>query len=145
MRFRLRRSRPSWRVPEAGALRPELWLLALALVGMLLVEVGQSSRVAELALQLDRNRAALAQEQARLEFVQAQLERRTTRAELAPLASQLGLAPADPQQVVALPAEFLAGDAGSEGGAQTTSLLGWAERASRALVPEATARARAGN
>lgn len=145
MRFPFRRNRPSWRAPEAGAIRPGLWLAALALVGMLLVEVGQSSRMAELALDLDQNRAALAQAQARLEFVQAQLERRTTRAELGPQASRLGLKPADPRQVVALPAEFLAADASAEGSPEKASLLGLAERASRALVPEATARVRAGN
>ena len=38
---------------------------------MLLVEVGQSSRMAELSLQLDQNRAALVQAQARLEFLQS--------------------------------------------------------------------------
>ena len=88
---------------------------------------------------------ALVQAQARLEFVRAQLERRITRAELAPEASRLGLSPADPGQVVALPAEYLAVDAAAESNADDASLLGLAERASRALVPEATARARAGN
>ena len=145
MKSSFHRIRPRWRAPEARVSRPGLWLFALGLVGMLLVEVGQSSRMAELALALDQNRAALAQAQARLEFVQAQLERRITRAELAPQASKLGLLPADPRQVVALPAEFLASEAGTDGNPEDASLLGLAERASRALVPEATARARAGN
>ena len=147
MRFPICCNRPSWRAPEAGAIRPGPWLAALGLVGMLLVEVGQSSRMAELALELDQNRAALVQAQARLEFVQAQLERRTTRAELAPQASRLGLLPADPRQIVALPAEFLAAEAEAEadGSPEEASLLGLAERASRALVPEAKARVRAGN
>lgn len=145
MRYPFRRNRPSWRTPEAGAVRPGLWLLAAVLVAMLLVEVGQSSRMAELALELDQNRAALAQAHARLEFVRAQIERSTTRAELAPVASRLGLTPVDPRQVVALPAEFLAADDDAVGIPEQASLLGLAERASRALVPEATARARAGN
>ena len=145
MKHPFRRNRPSWRTQDAGAVRPGLWLLALVLVAMLLVEVGQSSRMAELSLELDQNRAALAQAQARLEFVRAQIERSTTRAELAPVASRLGLAPVDPRQVVALPAEFLAADAAPTGSPEPASLLGLAERASRALVPEATARARAGN
>jgi hypothetical protein len=145
MKFHLRRSIPSWRAPEARVVRPELWLLAIALVGIMLVEVWQSSRMAELSLHLDQTRSALAQAHARLEFVQARLDRRTTRAELTPLASQLGLAPADAQQVVALPAEYLAGaDTPSRDGA-SVSMLALAERASRALVPEATARVRAGN
>ena len=145
MKFKLRRPRPSWRAPEARVARPELWLAALSLVGVLLVEVWESSRMAELCLRLDQTRSALVQEQARQEFVQAQLDRRTTRAELAPLASRLGLAPADVQQVVALPAEYLAGSDRPSRDGRTVSLLGWAERASRALVPEATARDRAGN
>src|SRR5262245_15796435 len=145
MKSSFRRNRPRWRASETRVVRPGLWLAAFALVGMLLVEVGQSSRMAELSLQLDQNRAALVQAQARLEFVQAQLERRITRAELAPQASKLGLLPVDPHQVVALPAEFLAADSPAEGNPEQATLLGLAERASRALVPEATARARAGN
>ena len=145
MKSPFRRNRPRWRAHDARVLRPGLWLLALGLVGMLLVEVGQSSRMAELSLELDQNRAALVQAQARLEFVQAQLEHRITRAELAPQASKLGLLPADPRQVVALPAEFLAAETQAEGNPNPATLLGLAERASRALVPEATARARAGN
>jgi hypothetical protein len=145
MRSSFRRNRPRWRASETRVVRPGLWLLASALVVMLLVEVGQSSRMAELALQLDQNRAALVQAQARLEFVQAQLERRTTRAELAPQADKLGLQPADPKQVVALPAEYLAAETTADGITDNASLLGLAERASRALVPEATAKPRAGN
>jgi hypothetical protein len=145
MKSAFRRNRPRWRASETRVVRPGLWLLAFALVVMLLVEVGQSSRMAEIALQLDQNRAALVQAQARLEFVQAQLERRTTRAELAPQADKLGLAPADPKQVVALPAEYLAAETSADGTTDNASLLGLAERASRALVPEATAKPRAGN
>jgi hypothetical protein len=145
MRIDSRGSRSSWSAPDARSLRPELWLLAAVVVGVLLVEVWQSSRVAELCLTLDRNRSALVQAQARLEFVQAQLDRRTTRAELAPLAAQLGLAPADARQVVALPASYLADGEARDRDAGSVPLLAWAERASRALVPEATARVRAGN
>jgi hypothetical protein len=139
-----RRSRPSWRVSEARALRPELWLVATAVVAMLLVEVWQSSRVAELCLSLDRSRSALVQAQARLEFLRAELDRQTTRAELVPLASQLGLAPADAQQVVVLPAEYLTGSETARDG-EPAPKLALAERLSRVLVPEATARGRGGN
>src|SRR5258705_12655623 len=145
MKSSFRRNRPRWRASEARVTRPGLWLAALALVGMLLVEVGQSSRMAELSLDLDQNRAALVQAQARLEFVQAQLERRTTRSELVPQASKLGLQPADPRQVVALPAEFLAVEAAPDGNPESATLLGLAERASRAPGPEAPARPRTGN
>lgn len=137
------RSRPSWRASER-AFRPELWLVAAVAVGMLLVEVWQSSRMAELCLRLDLTRSTLVQARARQEFAHARLERRTTRAELAPVAEQLGLVPADAQQVVNLPAEYLA-VGGTRGSSEPSAVLALAERASRALVPEATARGRAGN
>ena len=138
------RSRLLGRVLETRSLRPELWLGATLLVGMLLVEVWQNSRVTQLCLELDRTRGSLVEANARLDFVRADFERRTTRAELAPLASGLGLAPARGEQTVTLPAQYLAMDR-PETGARTPSLLAWAERASRAIVPEATARSRGGN
>ena len=140
-----RRSRPSWRASERRVVRPGLWLVAAAVVGMLLVEVWAGSRVAQLSLALGHNRTALEKAQARLAFVRADLECRTTRAEAAPLASRLGLAPADAQQVVALPSSFLAAASTPKRDASTVSVLAWAERASRAIVPEATARVRAEN
>jgi hypothetical protein len=126
--------------------RPELWLAATGLVALLLVEVWQSSHVTELGLTLDKNRTALSRAHARLEFMRAEFERRTTRAELTPLASELGLAPADAQQIVGLPADYLAAaEPAPDVAPQSPSLLAWAERASRALVPEARAKSRIEN
>ena len=151
MNMDVRRQDRSWRAPrsrsflDAGmgrAIRPELFLIAVAAVGMLLVEVWQSSRMTELCLSLEKSRAAVQHAQARLDVTRARLERQTTRAQLVPLASELGLAPADAQQVVQLPSEYLAdaADAPAEGKAPTA--VAWAERVARALVPDATARAR---
>jgi hypothetical protein len=112
---------------------------------MLLVEVWQASHMAELCLSLEQSRTAIERAHARLDFVQAGFEHRTTRAELAPLASQLGLAPTDDRQVVVLPSEYLADGGTPARGGESASLLAWAEGASRALVPEATARGRTGN
>ena len=140
-----RRSRPSWRASEMRVARPELWLTAAAVVGMLLVEVWAGSRVAQLSLSLGHHRTALEKAQARLAFVRADLERRTTRAETAPLASQLGLAPADAQQVVVLPSSYLTAAVPANRTDSKVRMLAWAERASRAIVPEATARVRAEN
>ncbi|MBI5709595.1 MAG: hypothetical protein HZC42_04710 [Candidatus Eisenbacteria bacterium] len=110
---------------------------------MLLVEVWQCSRVAQLSLALDQTRKLAQQAQARLQFVQAQVDRQTTRTELAPLASRLELVPVDAQQVVQLPSEFLADAQDVRTAEEPRSALAWAERASRVLVPEATARSRA--
>lgn len=137
--------RPLRRTPEGSVARPELWLGAAALVGVLLVEVWQSSHMAEQSLNLEQSRVALERANARMEFVRADLQRLTTRAELTPLASQLGLAPADAQQVVTLPSEYLAEGESDLREVRTIPALAWAERVFRALVPEATARARGGN
>ena len=144
MKREWRRSAQSWRAAEARFIRPDLWLLALGVVGVLLIEVRQSSRMAELSLQLDRSRASLEQAQARLDFVRADIEKRTTRAELVPVAERLGLAPLDAGQVVALPSGYLVVDEVADRSRPTT-VLAWAERASRSLVPEATARPRTGD
>lgn len=142
MNKEVRRGRPSWRALDRRAIRPELWLIALVAVGMLLVEVWQSSRMTALAMSLDKNRTELTQAQARVESARARLERFSTRAELVPLASQLGLAPADAQQVVRLPSAYLADADAPRTEGRGSSALALAERAARVLVPEATARGR---
>jgi len=132
-------------VTESRVFRPELWLVAAIAVTMMLVEVWQSSRVAQLSLQLDRSRSAVVQTRARLQFEGAELERRCTRPELAPLAAALGLKPADPRQVVNLPSEYLADAGEPDRGRDAALLVTLAERVSHAIVPDATARARARN
>jgi hypothetical protein len=139
------RHRPSWRATEMRVTRPGLWLIAAAVVAMLLVEVWAGSRVAQLSLTLGHNRTALERAEARLAFLRADIERRTTRAETAPLATRLGLAPADAQQVVVLPSSYLTAGTPRTRTGSSVRMLAWAERASRALVPEATARVRADN
>lgn len=140
---KLHRPRVVWNATESHMLRPELWLVALGLIGLLLTEVWQNARVTQLCLRLERTHHALAAAQAREAYVRAQLERRATRAALSPMAGSMGLVPADPRQVVTLPAEYLAAD-------ETNPTLdapppAWADRVSRALVPDATARGRNGN
>ena len=147
----VRGQRRSWRAPRARslkdagmgrAIRPEMFLIAVAAVGMLLVEVWQSSRMTELCLSLEQSRASLQHARARLDVSRARLERQTTRAELVPLASELGLAPADTKQIVQLPSEYLADAADTPEPGKTPTAMAWAERVARALVPDATARAR---
>lgn len=137
----VRRSRPSWRATESRIFRPEVWLVAAVAVTMMLVEVWQSSRVAQLALKLDQSRSALVQAEARLQYQRAELERRSTRSVLAPVATDLGLVPADPGQVVNLPSEYLADNDRGDAAAPMTP----AERLAHVLVPDATARARTRN
>ena len=137
-----RRTRPSWQATERLVPRPELWMCAAVVLGMLLSEVWQTSRLAQLCLGLDQVRSASVQANARLEYLRAAADRRSTRAELVPLAASLGLAPADAQQVVLLPSEYLADNRTTTRDEQGP-LLALAERASSVLLPEATARERA--
>ncbi len=136
------RIRRSFEAGARHAIRPELMLVAVAAVGMLLVEVWQSSRMTELAMSLDGSRSALQHARARWDCARARLERQSTRAEQVSLAGELGLTPADAQQVVQLPSEYLADAADVPTEGKAPPALAWAERAARALVPEATARAR---
>lgn len=142
MRSRSRHPRPSWRSIDSRPVRPELWLVAVVATGMLLVEVWQSSRVAELSLSIDHTRSALVDTQTHVEHLRVEKERRITRAELAPAARKLGLEPARVEQVVALPPAYLADGRSTDGPSGQSILLTWAERASRLIVPDATARGR---
>lgn len=140
----LRRSRPFWHASDARVLRPELWLVAAVAVAMMLVEVWQSSMVADLCLRLDRTRSTLQQTEARLQYLNAGLEQRTTRSELAATAAAMGLVPADDSHVVNLPSEYLASNQeGGTGGASKRESI--AERIARVVVPDARARDRAEN
>lgn len=136
------RPRVSWNASERRRPRLGLWLAAFTLLGLLLAEVWQNAKVTQLCLELEHTQGALTAAQARMAYVRAQLERRETRASLSPLASSLGLVPADARQVVMLPAEYLARD---ESGAHRRSAPSLAESFTQALVPEATARERFGN
>ena len=139
----LRRSRP-WNASDALVLRPELWLVALLAVTLMLVEVWQSSKVADLCLKLDQTRSRLQQSEARRGYLQAGLEHRTTRSGLAATAAAMGLVPADNSQVVNLPSDYLADgqESGSGEGGRRGSFV---ERMERVIVPDARARARAEN
>jgi hypothetical protein len=140
---KLHRPRVVWNATESRLARPEIWLAALGLLGLLLLEVWQNARVTQLCLRLEQTHRALAAAQAREAYVRAELARRVTRAELTPMAGSLGLMPADPRQVVTLPAEYLA--AAEPNPTLDTPALAWVDRVSRALVPDATARGRSGN
>ncbi len=130
-----------WNARGARSSRLGVWLAAFALLGLLLAEVWQNARVTQLCLGLERTQRGLVAARAREAYVRAQLDRRATRAALSPMAGSLGLRPADAAQVVVLPAEYLAHD-GARGGETRLAL---AERLSRVLIPEATARERSGS
>ncbi len=133
---------PSWRAREARIVRPEVWGLAVVVVGMLLVEVWQSARMAELGLQLDHQRVTLAQERSRLDYARVLLEQQLTRSQQEPIARRLGLAPMTGAQQIDLPADYLAGEGSSAPAGAPTSRMAWLDRLARTLIPDATARSR---
>lgn len=141
MKDSVRGRAPFWRAPEARVVRPELWAMAIVVVGMLLVEVWQTARMTETCLVLDHDRRVLTQERSRMEYNRARGDRRWNRPELEPIARRSGLAPIQGSQQIELPAGYLARASvtRSEPG---SPVLAWLDRLSTALVPEATARSR---
>jgi len=136
-----RRPIARWRALEARPIRPQVALLALAVLGVLLLEVWQCSTVASLSDQLGRATRQVQQANAELEWSRARLERESSRASLAPLAEALGLKPADPQRIVQLPEEYLEpSEARAAGGGAPLGAL--AGRVLASLVPDASARGR---
>ena len=141
MKVNRARSTSSWRASEARPLRPQLVLIAVAVMGVLLTEVWQCSTVASLSEQVGRATHRLQQASAELEWTRSQLERASSRASLGPMAGAIGLRPTDPQRIVLLPEDYLE-PAESRGAASESGVLAFAGRAARALVPEASARGR---
>ena len=75
MRRAIREARPFWRAPERLIPRPELWLGAAMVLAMLLVEVWQTSRMAQICLTFDQARSELKQANARLLYARAAADR----------------------------------------------------------------------
>ena len=137
-----RRTIPSWRVTDTKPFRPQLALLAGAILAVLLLEVWQTSTVASLSVQLGKATHALQQANAELGWTRSRLDRSSSRSELGPVAGVLGLRPVDPRQIVALPEEYLEPASAPSANAPGTPLLALAGRALDALVPDASARGR---
>lgn len=135
------RSVPSWRVSDARPFRPQMLGAAAVVVGVLLMEVWQCSAVASLSEQVGRADHQLQQASGQLEWRRVQLERASNRASLGPVASALGLQPADPQRMVLLPEEYLE-PAEARASASEPLLLALAGRVMNSVVPDAAARGR---
>ena len=115
------------------------WILLL-LVGGAFVEVWQVTQVSALTLRIDVAAADLAKAEARRDALEAQLAQHRTRTALEAEAKRLGMKPAEPEQVVVVPAEWLAGGGGSEEGGG--ALVAFGRRIAETLVPSARARTR---
>ena len=142
MRPMWRHAVPSWRAPDARALRPGWILGAVLLLAVLLLEVWQQSAVASLSLRAGQSTDQLKRASNERDWMRAQLERNTTRAEVATLAGSSGVRPADAAQVVWLPSDYLEEDGVAAGQDGSPALLAAAGHALQSLVPEAKARSR---
>lgn len=134
--------RAGLRRTDAPAFRPRLALLAAGVLAVLLLEVWQTSTVASLSVKVGRAEAALQQASAEKAWAVSRLERGSTRSELGPVASALGLQPVDPRQIVTLPEAYLEPSPARPASTPSTPLLAFAGRALEALVPDAAARGR---
>jgi hypothetical protein len=116
-----------------------VWMLGLALFAVF-VEVWQVTRVSELTLALDRTEKAIAETSARRDYLDAQLAATRTRPALERAAARLGMKPAEPAQIVVVPAAYLADGPASEEGGRFVASLG--RRVAETLVPSARAKSR---
>ncbi|MEO6462887.1 MAG: hypothetical protein ABIP29_07410 [Candidatus Eisenbacteria bacterium] len=116
-----------------------VWILALVLSAAF-VEVWQVTRESEITFEIDRTEAELGKASARRDALDAQLAGHRTRTALEAQARRMGMKPAEPHQIVVVPAAFLAGGGGSEEGGRALVALG--RRVAETLVPSARARTR---
>jgi hypothetical protein len=118
-----------------------MFLLAMGVLSLLLLEVWQTSTVASLSVQVGRSVHELQQASAERAWTASRLEQSTNRSELGPVAGALGLQPVDPRQIVTLPEEYLE-PAPTRQPSPSSPVLAMAGRALDALVPDAAARGR---
>ncbi len=137
-----RRSVPSWRVHESRSLRYDWVLGALLVVAVLLTEVWQSSTVAGLSVEIYHATGARNQAQAALGWSRAELDKSTSRSQLGPVASELGLRPGDPGRIVSLPEAYLEPADSRLEAVAAGGMFAFAGRAMASLVPDAQARGR---
>lgn len=144
-----RTAHPRWtirpgtrRASEPPAFRPQLALLAVAVLAVLLLEVWQTSTVASLSIRLGKSVHALQQANAEMAWTRAKLDRSSSRSELEPVAAVMGLRPVDPRQIVTLPEDYLEPAPARQAASPGSPMLALAGRALDALVPDASARGR---
>ncbi len=130
------------RATDAPPFQPTLALFAVALLGVLLLEVWQTATVASLSVRLGKSTTLLQQSTAERAWLASRLEQGANRSELGPVAASLGLRPVDPRRIVTLPEDYLEPAPGRAATAPTASLLALADKALDALVPDAAARGR---
>ena len=116
-----------------------VWVLGLVLSAVF-VEVWQVTRVSELSMALGKTEKTIAETEARRDYLDAQIAATRTRPALERTADRLNMKPAEPQQIVVVPAALLADGPGAEKGGRFFVALG--RRVAETLVPNANAKGR---
>jgi len=121
------------RVPLAG------WILVLVLV-VAFVEVWQVTRVSALTMSTEKTARLLEDTEARRDYLEGRLAVTRTRSALEARARALGMKPAEPSQIVVVPAAYLAGGDGADERDESFAALG--RMFAESLVPSARAKGR---
>ncbi len=116
-----------------------VWILALVLTAAF-AEVWQVTRVSEITFEIDGTEKELGKAEARRDALEAELAGHRTRTALEAQAKRLGMKPAEPQQIVVVPAAWLAGGGNAAEGGGVLVALG--RRVAETIVPSARARTR---
>ena len=115
------------------------WILLLIL-GASFVEVWQATRASQLTISTDATSRKLQDAVALRDDLDAKLAATRTRTALESRARDLDMRPAEPNQIVIVPAAFLAGGSEQEEGGR--ALVAFGRRIAETLVPSARARSR---
>jgi hypothetical protein len=131
----LRRLAPSPRRKRGG---PHWILFAALLLAAAFIEVWETTTASELSLQIEELQSKLRDGESHLALLQSQTSQAAIRQELDATAEKLGLRPADPDQIVVIPASYVAAGRVSE--LPEDGLAAVQDRVANLLVPEARAR-----
>ena len=131
----LRRLAPSPRRKRGG---PHWILFAALLLAAAFIEVWETTTASELSLQIEALQSKLRDGESHLALLQSQTSQVAIRQELDGTAEELGLRPADPDQIVVIPTRYIAVGSASE--MPEDGLAAMQERVADLLVPEARAR-----
>ena len=117
------------------------WLLLFALLlSAAFIEVWESTTASQLSIEIDRLQEEVQTQEARLAHMQTRTAEVTSRVALDRIAKDLGLRPADPEQIVMIPTEYL--EFASEKRLPGDGVVAVGQRLSDVFVPSARARDR---
>ena len=117
------------------------WLLLAALVlAAAFIEVWESTTASALSLEIDRLKEEVADGRAELAHLRTRATEATNRGGIADEALALGMRPADPDQIVVIPTDYL--ESGSQRQVPSDGFAAVTKRVADVFIPSARARDR---